>query len=331
MNGLWFGPNLRQSKTDGIQAASREHVPVKIPLLFYRLRGKIRPISELFDVGICSPSIYNNDMSAQSDVQPTAVRIGHRTTLDAARGTTIYTTVSKLGQKRAFDEVSSKLDPSHGDRVLSNITNQLQRNDFIRPSVNNPLKRLKASEIVDCSSFQHSPNSAPGYTQRKKLALTPADTFNPLLSLSHPSYDLPERLVQNFSSLGINSIYPWQSRCLLAGKLLTGEGNLVYTAPTGGGKSLVADVLMLKKVIDYPHLKAILVLPYVALVQEKLRWLRNVVDGVRTSRQVPQWPSRWRVRGDEDSVRVVGFMGGSRSRASWGDMDIAVCTIEKVR
>jgi replicative superfamily II helicase len=44
----------------------------------------------------------------------------------------------------------------------------------------------------------------------------------------------------------------------------------VHTAPTGGGKSLVADVLLPKKIIHEPTKKAILVLLYVVLVQEKL-------------------------------------------------------------
>ena len=56
---------------------------------------------------------------------------------------------------------------------------------------------------------------------------------------------------------------------LARSRTLLGEKNLVYTAPTGGGKSLVADVLMLKRVLESK--KAILVLPYVALVQEKLK------------------------------------------------------------
>ena len=43
---------------------------------------------------------------------------------------------------------------------------------------------------------------------------------------------------------------------------------------------MVADILLLKKVIEQPAKKAILVLPYVALVQEKLKWLRRVVGGV---------------------------------------------------
>ena len=67
--------------------------------------------------------------------------------------------------------------------------------------------------------------------------------------------------MKNFTSLGIDSIYPWQSSCLLGRGILNGETNLVYSAPTGGGKSLVADVVMLKRVIEDPKKKAILVLP----------------------------------------------------------------------
>jgi DNA polymerase theta len=100
------------------------------------------------------------------------------------------------------------------------------------------------------------------------------------LALSHPDYGLPQGLVDNFAKLRIKSIYPWQSECLLRSGALGGDRNLVYTAPTRGGKSLVADILMLKKVIENPEAKALLVLPYIALVQEKLRWLRRVVEGV---------------------------------------------------
>ena len=52
------------------------------------------------------------------------------------------------------------------------------------------------------------------------------------------------------ASLGIKSIYPWQSDCLIRSGALGGEKNLVYTAPTGGGRSLIADVLMLKVIED---------------------------------------------------------------------------------
>ena len=45
----------------------------------------------------------------------------------------------------------------------------------------------------------------------------------------------------------------------------------MYTAPTGGGKSLVAEILMLKHGIENHAQKAIVVLPYVALVQGKVK------------------------------------------------------------
>jgi hypothetical protein len=250
--------------------------------------------------------------------------IFHTTTLDATRATNA-TTISRVAQKRKLDELQEKeKDPSR--KVLADIT---KRNDFQRPSVQeNCYPALKAGEIHDTVSRAESE-----YSQRKGLSLTPGPTLNPNLTLSHLDYGLPEKLARNLSKLGINSIYPWQSECLLRSGALGGDRNLVYTAPTGGGKSLVADIVMLKKVIENPEAKALLVLPYIALVQEKLRWLRRVVEGITKNvppRQNDQRPSAWRKRGDEDNVRVVGFFGGSKSRATWADMDIAVCTIEKV-
>ena len=191
--------------------------------------------------------------------------------------------------------------------------------------------RIEASKINDARNDQF--RYVPEHARRNLVANTPGPSQNPLLSLSHARYGLPETLVKNFASLGINSIYPWQSSCLLGHEILSGEKNLVYTAPTGGGKSLVADVLMLKKIIEDPSKKAILVLPYVALVQEKLKWLRKVVEGVQKaagplSQACTQTP-KWR-KPHDSSIRVAGFFGGSRSRGSWNDVDVAICTIEKV-
>ncbi|KAI9825783.1 MAG: hypothetical protein M1826_006885 [Phylliscum demangeonii] len=169
--------------------------------------------------------------------------------------------------------------------------------------------------------------------RRTAWKTTPALSQNPLLSLSHPRYGLPEDLVANFVKLGVESIYPWQSSCLLGRGLLSGEKNLVYTAPTGGGKSLVADVLMLKRVIENPEKKAILVLPYVALVQEKLKWLRRVVEGLQKNASDARTGGRsfpFRPADAHRDIRVAGFFGGSKARYTFMDVDIAVCTIEKV-
>ncbi|KAK0119000.1 hypothetical protein ONS96_012073 [Cadophora gregata f. sp. sojae] len=242
----------------------------------------------------------------------------HSTTINA------HTSISRAGIKRTIDEFQEK--QSGGKSVLGDITN---RSEFRRPALpTNGPKLLKAGEIRDVID----PQGPSEYSQRRTLALTPSAKSNPLLDLSHPAYGLPTQLTQNLALLGIKSIYPWQSECLLRSGALDGEINLVYTAPTGGGKSLVADVLMLKKIIEHPEKKALLVLPYVALVQEKLRWLRKVVESLSKLTENSdnnQRPTLYRTRGDENLVKVVGFFGGSKTKTTWHDMDIAVCTIEK--
>ena len=240
-----------------------------------------------------------------------------------------YNTKSLHGTKRSLSAVDAG---SPDNTVFQDITNIVPAQDiFKRQRLHVADKnRIEASKICNVTS---GPDIFDNEQPSKRIpASTPGPSQNPLLSLSHPSYGLPENLVRNFASLGINGIYPWQSSCLLRRGLLNGKKNLVYTAPTGGGKSLVGDVLMLKRVIEDPTKKAILVLPYVALVQEKLKWLRKVVEGVeksvsfgsQISSQLPTWH-----RPHNRSVRVVGFFGGSKARNSWSDVDVAVCTFEK--
>ncbi|CAO1598019.1 hypothetical protein XANCAGTX0491_001796 [Xanthoria calcicola] len=235
------------------------------------------------------------------------------------------------GGKRHFDQISSVGPGSYRDGSVPSF----QKASTVAPSERHQSRiesgRLTASTIGNTIDTCTQAGNAIAPSQKPQLSWNPTSSLNPLLNLSHSRYGLPEPLVQNFASRGIKYIYPWQSSCLLGRGLLTGEKNLVYTAPTGGGKSLVADVLMLKRVLENPRTKAILVLPYVALVQEKVNWLRRAVDGVskevEMSSQIPEakrskWPA-------SRSVRIVGFFGGSKSRASWADVDIAVCTFEK--
>lgn len=212
-------------------------------------------------------------------------------------------------------------------RVPRNTSEQiLTRNKRRKLEVGEQI-RIEASEILWLENDATNIKPSVASHTPKKIS-TPSSSLNPLLSLSHSAYGLPEALIKNFTSLGVKSIYPWQSSCLLGPGLLTGEKNLVYTAPTGGGKSLVADVLILKRVVENHLEKAILVLPYVALVQEKLKWLRKLVEGVR---RLPD-PNKvgLRKQRNDGSIRVAGFFGGSKTRAGWSDIDIAVCTIEKV-
>lgn len=232
-----------------------------------------------------------------------------------------YNTTTVAGTKRSFSTADV-----HG----GNFEGLVDRTGFQRASsVSAATPRLRASAID--AAHPGPSQDISEYSQRQAIASTPTSYVDRALQLSHPRYALPVSLVTNFASLGIKDIYPWQKQCLMGPGILTGEKNLVYTAPTGGGKSLVADVLMLKRVLEDPNSKALLILPYVALVQEKVRWLRNAVQGIQ--RQQPEGaaeePGRWRKRADDGTIRVVGFFGGGKVRATWADFDIGICTFEK--
>ena len=65
----------------------------------------------------------------------------------------------------------------------------------------------------------------------------------------------------------MNKLWPWQSECLNHTALINGK-NFIYSLPTSGGKSLPADIMLLRAAVEFGK-KALLVLPFVSMCVEK--------------------------------------------------------------
>ena len=102
-------------------------------------------------------------------------------------------------------------------------------------------------------------------------------------------------------------MFEWQAECLSQPGVLDGC-NLIYSAPTSAGKTLVAELLSLKCVLERRK-KVILILPFVSIAQEKTVYFKDIFVPV--------------------GVKVGGFMGNQSAPGGFIAVDIAVCTIER--
>lgn len=159
----------------------------------------------------------------------------HKTSVQSAQeqGHAYSTTTTIAGNKRTRSEASHPVAPR--PTTLPSRALGVQRTSSLPPGP----PRLTPSPITSLELTSHQGPSE--YTQRNVIPSTPSSSSDPLLALAHPYYGLPRPLIRNLYGLGIKIMYPWQKACLRGPGLLSGERNLVYSAPTGGGKSLVAD------------------------------------------------------------------------------------------
>ncbi|XP_051841327.1 DNA polymerase theta [Antechinus flavipes] len=151
------------------------------------------------------------------------------------------------------------------------------------------------------SSLRRSSLSSPGPF---KPVVVPDNQIDKLLLAS---WGLPKAVLEKYQSFGVVQMFEWQAECLLLGQVLEGR-NLVYSAPTSAGKTLVAELLILKRVLEMRK-KALFILPFVSVAKEKKYYLQNLFQEV--------------------GLLVEGYMGSCSPAVRFSALDIAVCTIER--
>lgn len=67
----------------------------------------------------------------------------------------------------------------------------------------------------------------------------------------------------------------WQMECLSNENVIMHNKNLIYTAPTSAGKTLVAEMIVIKTVLERRK-KVIFILPFVSVVREKMYYFKVI-------------------------------------------------------
>lgn len=101
-----------------------------------------------------------------------------------------------------------------------------------------------------------------------------------LLKLS--TWGLPPKLLQRYQQHHITQLFPWQVDCLLSYgyELFQNKQNFIYSAPTSGGKTLIAELIMLRHIAQMQETKQkftiFFIVPFIAIAEEKTSYLQEI-------------------------------------------------------
>ncbi|EEC69123.1 hypothetical protein OsI_38041 [Oryza sativa Indica Group] len=201
------------------------------------------------------------------------------------------------------------------DECLSKLTTEGKNHPTRVGDSGSCLTRRDLNQLIyseDKLLTAYSDHGKPSKDCTNKFASQEMEANTPTSSVPQKDHSklsswLPPELCAIYMKKGIPELYPWQVECLLVEGVLE-KRNLVYCASTSAGKSFVAEILMLRRIL-FSGKMAILVLPYVSICAEKAEHLEQLLEPL--------------------GRHVRSFYGNQGGGSLPKDTSVAVCTIEK--
>ncbi|XP_076835538.1 helicase POLQ-like isoform X2 [Brachyhypopomus gauderio] len=213
--------------------------------------------------GVLTDSVFSDEFPSSQDL-PSSQFLFQQDASNIKRPTLCTQSTSTPDVKRSKQPVASTNACTDGKKSAPNARRSMK--DQLKRAM---LENAASSNRISMSVLQKEAvmNEEINVAMQAIESVSMEGDLGPFFGLPSKVKDLILRLK------GIEELYEWQKACLSLDSVQQ-RRNLIYSLPTSGGKTLVAEILILKEILCQKK-DAVLILPYVSLVQEKVRGLSS--------------------------------------------------------